>query len=94
MNGIVNLILDFLVETSGGRSITVVIYGRSIYIRELLVKASFAHPDFPDFSKQVSEIVFSYKAAVLHPLLVHHIASYGKLPQHARTPLPELRRTD
>ncbi len=41
-----------------------------------------------------STVVFAQERAILHALLAEHIAPNGILPQHARSPLSELRGTD
>ena len=57
--GIVHFILDFLEKQPCCRSITVIINGSGINIREFLVKAAFTQPYLPDFGKQMFKIVFA-----------------------------------
>lgn len=63
-------------------------------MREFLIEPSLAQTDFPDFGKQMLEVVFSDEIAVLHPLLVHHIAANRELSQDACAPMTELCRAD
>lgn len=91
MNCVVHLILHLLEEQSGSGRITIVIYARSVNIRQLLIETPLAETYLTDFSQQMLEIVLAYKRTVLHALLVNHISPDGKLTQNKSTPLPELR---
>ena len=90
MNGVVHLVLNLPEEQTCSRRISVVVYGSSINIGQLLIEPPFTETNLPDFGQQMLEIVISDKRTVFHPLLVNHIPSYGKLTQNESTPLPEL----
>ena len=94
MHSIVHLILHHLEEHLRGRSITVVIYGCSIDVCQLLIKATLREPNLPDLCQQMLEIVLIEECAIFHSFLVEHIATNGILSQYARSPLTELSGTD
>ena len=91
---IVHFVLHFLKKKTCRGSILVIIYCSGINIGQLLIETTFAQTYLSDFSKQMLEVIFSDKRAVLHTLLIHNIATDCKLAYDAGTPLTELRGTD
>ena len=87
---VVHLVLDFLEEDAGGRSIGVIVDGRGVDVRNLLIEAALAEADFPDLLQEMLEVIDIQEGAVLHPLFVNDVATYGELAEHICTPLAEL----
>ena len=87
---VVHLVLDFLEEDAGGRSIGVIVDGRGVDVRNLLIEAALAEADFPDFLQEMLEVIDIQEAAILHPLFVNDVAAYGELAEYICTPLTEL----
>ena len=90
VHGIVHLILHLLIKQPCHWCTSIVIYGRSVYICQFLIKTPFTQSNLTDFSQQMLEIIFSDKRTVLHTLSVYHISSDSKLPEYIRTPLTKL----
>ncbi len=90
MHSIVHLVLYFLEKEACSRSILVIVYCRSIYIRQFLIEPTFTQSYFSNLGKQMLKIILTDKRTVLHSLLVNHITTDGKLTKHTCTPLPKL----
>ena len=90
MNCIVHFILYFLEKEACSRCILVIVYCRSIYIRQFLIEPTFTQSYFSNLGKQMLKIILTDKRTVIHSLLVNHITTDGKLAEHICTPLPEL----
>lgn len=90
VDGIVHLVLDFLEKDAGGRSIGVIVNGRGVDVRNLLIEAALAQADFPDFFQEMFKVIDIQEGAVFHPLFVYDVAAYGKLAEYICTPLSEL----
>ncbi|EKD40795.1 MAG: hypothetical protein ACD_74C00161G0001 [uncultured bacterium] len=90
VNGEVELVLDLGEEGLGGRGVLVIVHAGGVDVGDLLIKAPLAEADFPNLFQQALEIILAQKRAVLHALLVQHIALDGKLAQHPGGPLAEL----
>jgi len=81
-------------EQPRGGGILVVVHTGGIEVDELLVEVSLAEADLLYLGLQVTEVVVAQESAVLHALLVEHIAANGVLAQHTRSPLAELNALD
>ncbi len=86
----VQFILHLCKKILGGRSILVVIHTGSINIGYLLIKLPFTQANLPDFFQKPFEVILAKESAILHALLVQHIALDGELPQYLCGPLAEL----
>ncbi len=86
----VQFILYLCKKGFGGRGILVVIHAGGINIGNFLLKLPFTQPNLPDFFQKPFEVILAKKRAILHALLVQHIALDGELPQHLGAPLAEL----
>lgn len=85
-----HLVLNLLEEDAGSWCIRIVVDGSGVNVSNLLVEATFAESDFPDFFQEMLKVVDVQESAVLHPLFVDNVASYGELPEDIGTPLAEL----
>lgn len=54
---VVHLVLDFLEESAGCGSIFVVVDGRGVDVRNLLIEAAFAQADFPNFLQEMLKVI-------------------------------------
>ncbi len=90
MNGKVQFVLYLGEKHTGGWRVLIIVHAGSIDIRNLLVKPPLTKPDFPDFFQQTLKIVLTKKGAILHALLVQHIALDSELPQYLSSPLAKL----
>jgi hypothetical protein len=70
--------------------VPVVIDAGGVDVGDLLVKASLAEANFADFFEQPFEIILAKERAILHALLVEHIALDGEFAQHLGGPLAKL----
>ena len=59
MHSIVHFVLYLLKEKTGCRSILVIVYCRSIDIRELLIKTTLTQPYLPYFGKQMFKVIYT-----------------------------------
>ena len=89
-----HLVLHLLEEAARSRRIAVVVDGRSVDVGELLIESALTQAYLADFCQQVLKVVLTDERAVLHALLVYHIATNSKLTQYRSGPLTELRGTD
>ncbi len=55
VDGIVHLILNFLEEQACCQSISVIVYARGIYIRQLLIETTLTQANLPYLGKQSSK---------------------------------------
>ena len=91
-DGPVQLVLHGGEELLGQRRVGVVIHRQGVDVRDLLVKAPLAGPDFPDALQQFVEVILAEDLlALLQPLVIQHEALDDELPQGLGRPDAELR---
>jgi len=84
------LVLHLGKESLGGRGILVLVDAGGVDVGNFLIKPTFTEPDLPDLFRQTLKVILPKEGAVLHALLIQHIALDGKLPQNLGGPLAEL----
>ena len=91
MHAVMHLVLYRSEKALSGLCRRIVIDGRSVNVRNLLVKTTFRQTNLADALQLLLEIVFrKHRTAPFQPLIVHHPSLYGVVLDNRIRPLAEL----